>query len=90
MSEFYRFPAMARLGEWTSDLQAEKVCEEAQELAEASAQGSTCYEDDFEAMDVIHSVENYLRMKGHSDETLEMLRSLVIEKNRKRGYYDER
>ncbi|WP_288070592.1 hypothetical protein [Adlercreutzia caecimuris] len=90
MSEFYRFPAMARLGELTSDLQAEKVCEEAQELAEASARGSVYYEDDFEAMDVIHSAENYLRMKGHSDETLGMLQSLVIEKNRKRGYYDER
>lgn len=41
-------------------------------------------------MDVIHSAENYLRIKGHSDETLGMLQSLVIEKNRKRGYYDER
>lgn len=89
MTDFYRFPAMAHLDECTLNGQAEKVYEEANELTEAQARNDSYYERDFEAMDVIHAAENYLRMRGHSPETLEMLMKLVIEKNRKRGYYDD-
>lgn len=85
MTDFYRFPAMAKLNEWTFDSQAEKVREEANELVDAN---NAYYEADFEAMDTIHAAENFLRMRGHSEETLEMIKKLTIEKNRKRGYYD--
>lgn len=86
---FYRFPAMAKLDEWTLNEQAKKVIEEAEELMTAQCSGNTYYEADFEAMDTIHSAENYLRMRGHTEETLEKLRDLTVEKNRRRGYYGE-
>jgi len=41
-----------------------------------------------ELMDVIHAAETALRM-SFADEELEDLRQDVIEKNEKRGYYDE-
>lgn len=40
-----------------------------------------------ELMDIIHSAETALRM-GFSDEQVDRLRELVIEKNATRGYYD--
>lgn len=89
MTYFYRFPAMAKLDEYTLEKQAEKVREEAHELVCEVMKNETYYEADFEAMDTIHAAENYLRMRGHSQDTLEMLRCLVIEKNRNRGYYDD-
>ena len=84
---FYRFPSIAKLEGATIEQQAEKVREEAYELVEAVCCGNTCYEADFEAMDAIHAAEGFLRMRGHSDEALSCLQRLVIEKNRKRGYY---
>lgn len=89
MTDFYRFPAMAELDEYTLEDQVKKVREEAEELVKVEGCGNSYYEQDFEAMDVIHAAESYLRMRHHSPETLEMLRQLVIEKNRKRGYYDD-
>lgn len=89
MSDFYRFPAMAKLDQYDECKQAEKVVEEAQELIQAAASGNTYYEADFDAMDTIHSAENFLRLRGNSEEALEMLRNLTIEKNRRRGYYGE-
>lgn len=40
-----------------------------------------------ELMDIMHSAETALRM-GFSDEQVDRLRDLVIEKNATRGYYD--
>lgn len=102
MSGFYRFPAMAKLGEFTNEEQAEKVWDEATEAfnalldslwdydtgtrrEEMSDSDRTAY--GMELMDVIHAAETALRM-GFSDEQVDRLRELVIEKNATRGYYD--
>lgn len=96
MSGFYRFPAMAKLGEWTNEGQAVKILEEADEAK--SAQAFWCYgngsgDEDadrtaygMELMDVIHAAETALRME-FSDAEVVGLQLKVIEKNRKRGYY---
>ncbi len=92
MSEFYRFPAMAGLNEWDNAQQVEKIEEEAEEAEEAK---EAYYGSDneipygVELMDVIHAAETALRM-NFNDSEVSHLHELVIEKNRKRGYYDER
>lgn len=97
MSGFYRFPSMANIGDLTTEGQAAKIFEEAYEAK--SAQAFWCYgngsgDEDadriaygMELMDVIHAAETALRM-GFSDEQVDSLRELVIEKNATRGYYD--
>lgn len=99
MSEFYRFPAMARLGEFTNNSQVIHIESEASEAISAQnymdyGSGSGDREADrtaygMELMDVIHAAETALRMEFDDDEVAE-LRDAVEAKNRKRGYYDER
>lgn len=98
MSGFYRFPAMAKLGERTNEQQAEKVRSESLEACNAlwdydmgarfgkpdAPKRRTAY--GIELMDVIHAAETALRME-FGDEEVDALRDAVEEKNRKRGYY---
>ena len=98
MSDFYRFPAMANLGEWTNEQQADKVRGESLEACNAlwdydmgarfgkpdTTKRRTAY--GMELMDVIHAVETALRME-FSDAEVGGLRDAVEDKNRKRGYY---
>lgn len=101
MSEFYRFPAMAKLGEWTNEEQAEKVWDEATEAYNALRDSLWDYDTGtrreemsdsdrtaygMELMDVIHAAETAMRME-FSDAEVVGLQLKVIEKNRKRGYY---
>lgn len=101
MSEFYRFPAMAKLGEFTNEEQAEKVWDEAAEAFNALRDGLWDYDTGkrreemrdadrtsygMELMDVIHAAETALRME-FSDAEVDALRDAVEDKNRKRGYY---
>lgn len=101
MSDFYRFPAMAKLGEWTNEQQAEKVWDEAAEAFNALRDGLWDYDAGkrreemseadrtaygMELMDVIHAAETALRM-DFSDVEADELRAEVEDKNRKRGYY---
>lgn len=102
MSDFYRFPAMAKLGEWTNEQQAEKVWDEAAEAFNALRDGLWDYDAGkrreemseadrtaygMELMDVIHAAETALRME-FSDAEVDGLREAVEEKNRRRGYYE--
>lgn len=101
MSEFYRFPAMAGLGERDNEQQVEKLRSESLEACGAlwdydmgvrfgkpnAPERRTAY--GMELMDVIHAAETALRMEFGDDEVAE-LRDAVEAKNRKRGYYDER
>lgn len=99
MSEFYRFPAMARIGEFTNNSQVLHIESEASEAISAQnymdyGSGSGDREADrtaygMELMDVIHAAETALRMEFGDDEVAE-LRDAVEEKNRDRGYYNER
>ena len=88
MSEFYRFPAMAKLNEWGNAQQVEKIEEEAEEAKEAYYGSDNEIPYGVELMDVIHAAETALRMNFNDDE-VSHLHELAIEKNRKRGYYDE-
>lgn len=102
MSDFYRFPAMARLGEWTNEQQAEKVWDEAAEAFNALRDGLWDYDAGkrreemseadrtaygMELMDVIHAAETALLME-FDDNEVDGLREAVEEKNRRRGYYE--
>lgn len=42
-----------------------------------------------ELLDIIHCVETALRMEDVDEAEYERIRQLVIEKNRRRGYYDD-
>jgi predicted RNA-binding protein len=80
--------------------QARKVLEEAGEVLEATsdyayadegstAQANFAYWTAFELMDVIHAAETELRMIEDSlEQSLDEIRDLVEDKNRRRGYYD--
>lgn len=101
MSGFYRFPSMAKLGEWTNEHQVTKVCCEACEAWDALRDCLWDYDTGtrreemseadrtaygMELMDVIHAAETALRME-FSDAEVDGLREAVEEKNRRRGYY---
>lgn len=98
MSDFYRFPAMAKLDTFTNRQQAHYIQDESDEAYSALVfwtygNGSHDHEADrmaygMELMDVIHATETALRME-FSPEEVERLRDGVIEKNRRRGYYDD-
>ena len=94
MSGFYRFPAMAKLGELSAEAQAVKISEEADEAFNALCDGLwDCDTGEprveigeadrtaygMELMDVIHAAETALRMEFRK----------VIEKNNSKGrkYY---
>lgn len=87
-NEFYRFPAMAKLSEWDNSDQIIKIEEETDEVSRAyhGNEGNIPY--GVELMDVIHAAETALRME-FTDEEVEHLHALTIEKNRKRGYYGD-
>lgn len=102
MSDFYRFPAMAKLGEWTNEQQAEKVWDEAAEAFNALRDGLWDYDAGkrreemseadrtaygMELMDVIHAAETALRME-FSENEVDNLKIATIVKNIKRGYYE--
>ena len=102
MSWFYRFPAIAKLGEWTNEEQAEKVLDEATEAYNALRDSLWDYDTGtrreemsdsdrtaygMELMDVIHAAETALRME-FGDAEVDGLRDAVEGKNRKRGYYE--
>ena len=98
MSGFYRFPAMAKMGEWTNEQQVEKLRSESIEACNAlwdydigarfgkpnAPNRRNAY--GMELIDVIHAAETALRME-FSDEEVGTLRDAVEDKNRKRGYY---
>ena len=92
MSEFYRFPAMASLGEYKPMQQAVYICGETKEAIDACAfylespSWSARRGYGMELMDVIHAAETALRME-FSDADVEMLRDAVERKNRESGYY---
>jgi galactose-1-phosphate uridylyltransferase len=103
MSGFYRFPAMAKLGEFTNEEQAEKVWDEATEAFNALLDSLWDYDTGtrreemsdsdrtaygMELMDVIHAAETALRIE-FSDEEVESLKDAVIVKNYNRRYYRE-
>ena len=94
MSDFYRFPAMARLDMWTREGQVDKILAEATEVMaeqfrldfKAGAERRIAY--GMELMDVIHAAETALRME-FDDGEVDVLRGCVEHKNRERGYYGE-
>lgn len=100
MTDFYRFPAMANLSELDNERQTRKIQSEAIEAGNASWDYGMALRNNrdtiemrhraygMELMDVIHSVETAIRMEFTDEEVCE-LRDAVIEKNRKRGYYDD-
>ena len=107
MTNFYRFPAMAKLDEWDTDAQLEYIRGEIREAENAydeyemsngipgSVQrvmgtdvGEKRIEYGMELMDIIHSSETALRMMFW-DYEVDELQQRVIDKNRKRGYYDD-
>lgn len=102
MSDFYRFPAMAKLDELTCIEQMGSIISERREAGDAlleyelfrsrrptSDYTASCRRNyGMELMDIIHATETALRME-FSDEEVERLSEDVIEKNRRRGYYGE-
>lgn len=101
MRGFYRFPAMAKLGEFTNEEQAEKVWDEATEAYNALRDSLWDYDTGtrreemsdsdrtaygMELMDVINAAETALRME-FGDAEVDDLRDAVEDKNRRRGYY---
>ena len=95
MSEFYRFPAMAKLGEYKPMQQAAYLCGEANEAIDACAfyleshLESARRDYGMKLMEVIYAAETALRME-FSDIEVDKLRNAVEAKNRERDYYDER
>lgn len=101
MSDFYRFPAMAKLDEQTNSQQMERIKDEVREasyeelnLYAVRGSGNKAGEGDarrdygMELMDVIHTCETALRIEFEDGE-IDGLQSAVVEKNRKRGYYGD-
>ena len=102
MTDFYRFPAMADIDAWSWHNQIPYVLGEAKEARDAyramldsrwdthdgEPTDESVREVGLELMDVIHAAETALRMEFTDDE-VRNLRDSVIEKNRKRGYYDD-
>lgn len=88
MSNFYRFPAMAKLNERDNADQIAKIDEEVSEAREAYFSSVDEIAYGVELMDIIQATETALRM-NFTDEEVEHFRQLTIEKNRKRGYYGE-
>lgn len=92
----YRFPAMAKLHEWSNGDQVLQIMDEAEETVSAysfwcygSGSGDKDADRDaygMELMDVIHAAETALRMEFTSKE-VDGLRDEVEKKNRARGYY---
>ena len=101
-NSFYRFPAMAKLDEWTNGEQMTAIIKERREADEAleileAVSPYTAPEDialrrreyGMELIDIIHATETALRME-FTDEEVAELRDAVEKKNRDRGYYAAR
>lgn len=98
MTDFYRFPAMAKLDKFENLQQMGHVSKETIEaMEECASLENALYPYDrtrhhraygMELLDVIHATETALRME-FTDEEVEELQRRVIEKNKMRGYYDE-
>lgn len=86
MTDFYRFPAIDKLGTLDTLTQLEKIDAEVEEAKSAYYSNDFSYDYGVELIDVIHAVETALRM-AFDDEEIDMLWRLVEMKNRKRGYY---
>lgn len=85
MSGFYRFPAMAKIGERDAFDQIEHIRDEIDE-AILARQDHERQSYGMELLDVIHATETALRME-FSEEEVERLSDSVIRKNQRRGYY---
>lgn len=88
MTNFYRFPAMSKLDEWDNVDQIAKIEEEVEEAKSAYFAVNNELPYGVELMDIIHSAETALRMNFNEEEVAH-IHKLAIEKNRKRGYYDD-
>jgi len=82
------FP-MITVGDFNKKTQMYKVLDELVELEEAYASGNRD-ETLKEAIDVIHSTYTFLYLNGYNVSDIDNAIDAVIEKNRKRGYYDKR
>lgn len=81
----YRFPPMANIEMFETLEQLEYIEQELREAYEANHDNERqAY--GMELLDVIHATETALRME-FSEQEVERLRAMVIEKNAKRGYY---
>lgn len=95
---------MKNLGDFTISDQLAKIEDETKEAIKAcgdygcvqletrfdSPQAEKAREEYLmELLDIIHCVETALRMEYVDEAEYERIRQLVIEKNRKRGYYDD-
>lgn len=85
VEDFYRFPAIAKMGDFNNLQQAIYICGEAAEAIDASLNKDR-REYGIELMDIIHATETALRMEFSLEEVNE-LRDAVEKKNRDRGYY---
>ena len=98
MSEFYRFPAIARIDGCTATQQHDCIDGEIYETRCALLAMDHARNDHercgariaygMELVYVIHAAETALRME-FADEEAACLRYMVEAKNRKRGYYDD-
>lgn len=93
MTDFYRFPKI--IVDNCIDEQLLKIEEEINEVCNVFNKAKLYSNIDeikvelgLELMDVIHATESMLR-KNFTDEEVETFQTLVIEKNRQRGYYDK-
>lgn len=95
--QFYRFPGMAKLENFTNTQQANYVCKEAIEAVEACSIMNTFepstkdwltarHDYGMELMDVIHAAETALRIEFPAEEIAQLWDN-VVEKNNARGYY---
>ncbi len=84
----FNFPPVKGLEEFADQEQLAHINTEVIELIEAWEDGGR-YNMALEAMDVIHAVETFLRMKGIIGEVADYYRDECEHKNRVRGYYDE-
>lgn len=82
----WNFPAIKTVR--TVEEQKEKIYDEIKEY-ENEDEITSFEKKDKEAIDILHSVETFLRLrfKGREDE-LKKLIEATIEKNSKRGYYE--
>lgn len=100
----YQFPRMKDTAKWGIYEQFDKIKEEVNEAERACGtygyvQLATGYASPnaelarngylMELVDIIHCVETALRIEDVTDDEYEEIKRLVIEKNRKRGYYDD-
>lgn len=82
----WNFPEFSKHA-FSSFFQVKKIQSEAGELLEAFSEGDQRHAIE-EALDVLHACETFLR--NQPIDLVNEIRNEVIEKNQKRGYYNER